>query len=445
MKHASLFYWLGLYWMLLSVYAIFSYALTDPNLVLSQWGPYWQFQLWMWENLFHNAGLTTGLYAGLMLLLFAVFAQILSKLDSVTARTRVVILAYVLMISPLLFSYNALSHDVFNYIFNARMVVEYGLDPHQQVALEFDDTWTRFMHNTHTAAPYGYGWTGLSLVPYMLGFGYFSLTWMGFRMFSLLGLLLAGWVLQKLSRSMTGRERTLREMAFFFLNPLVLIELLSNTHNDIWMLIPALAAFTLVWKLSVERSRRWLYVLSALIMFVFSISIKFTTLVWIPVLMLVFVQQVLVSQLLLRGLDRIPLLWVRNRAEWIARRVLSWINQRFVWLPSVSAVLAFLPLFTDRSQQFHPWYLVWSLIWIPFLTKSWIGRVLIVFSVSSMLRYLPWLYYGNYTSDVLALQRITTWVIPALYLCWLISRNLQSFRSSRVWLWIVGQENRVLS
>jgi hypothetical protein len=36
------------------VYAWFSYALTAPNLILSQWALYWQFQQYMWETYFNN-------------------------------------------------------------------------------------------------------------------------------------------------------------------------------------------------------------------------------------------------------------------------------------------------------------------------------------------------------------------------------------------------------
>jgi len=75
----------------------------------------------------------------------------------------------------------------------------------------------------------------------------------------------------------------------------------------------------------------------------------------------------------------------------------------------ISAVLLFLPLLTERSQQFHPWYLIWSLAFVPFMQKTWLKVWILAFSLSSMFRYVPFLYYGEYTPRELQQELLITW------------------------------------
>jgi hypothetical protein len=90
-------------------------------------------------------------------------------------------------------------------------------------------------------------------------------------------------------------------------------------------------------------------------------------------------------------------------------------------------MLLFIPLITLRSQQFHPWYLLWSLAWVPLIidtplptTSSKISPILSVlnnfwptvvltFSFTSLMRYIPYLWSGEYTTVVLQQQKIITW------------------------------------
>jgi hypothetical protein len=82
----------------------------------------------------------------------------------------------------------------------------------------------------------------------------------------------------------------------------------------------------------------------------------------------------------------------------------------------------FIPLFTERSQQFLPWYLSWSFIFAPFVKNKLWRNLLIVFSFSSLLRYAPWFYYIPWmsfdlnTSHLLTWQISITWLIPVFYL-----------------------------
>jgi len=406
-----------LFWCSLLGYAIWSYGLADPNLVLTSWEPYWVFQNWIWSIARTQVQFFTGAYLVLLLLLFWFSIRATTWLRSIpTASTKKVLLGFFLAVSPLLISYNALSHDVFNYLFNAKMVVVYRQDPHIHTALEFsDDDWTRFMHNTHTPAPYGYGWTGLSVLPYMLGMGKFTLSWIIFRLFSAGSLVLVFLALRQLAERF-GKKLSLADAAVFFLNPLVLIEVLSNSHNDLWMLAPALFGFSVLFARK-RWSLRW-RVVASLILLGFSISIKYATAVLLPIWFVV---------LSLERFEANSFAQVGAKTL-IPKNIFAFFTQG-LWqrvlriFPYVAAVFLFIPLVTTQSQQYLPWYLTWSLVWMPFISSKKWRRFWLVLSIAALLRYVPWLYAGGYQVDTVQWQKMISWGIPVVWLAWFSMRT----------------------
>jgi hypothetical protein len=382
--------YLLIYFLLLAIYTIFSYSLTAPNLILSSWSPYWQFQTWMWANFFNNRQLLTYSYLLLLILLFVVYFKIIKVWSKKQKMTWWLPL---LIASPLILSNNALSYDVFNYIFNAKMVAVFRVNPHIKTALDFAyDDWTRFMHNTHTPAPYFYGWTGLSLLPYFLGGGKFLSTWLIFRLFNFFSLGLLSFSLIK------NIKKQNIWLPSLLLNPLLLIEVVSNVHNDLWMMTPALVAMLLATRKKTSKN-----ILISFILLLFSASIKLATLALIP-------------------------MWLALILPWKK----AWPKfHQFVttnW-PFLTSVLLFLPLLTPRSKQFLPWYLIWSLVWLPLINKKWQAWKisLLVLSISSMLRYIPYLWTGNYEGVVALQQQLITWIPFVLF--WIINLFVVSWRT----------------
>jgi len=375
------------YWCLFLGYSIFSYSLTAPNLVLSTNPDYWQWQTWMWQTFFNNRQLLTITYSLILTGLFLGYGLLIYLFATNQQRFnfKQLIVAVLFLVLPLIFSNNALSYDVFNYIFNAKMVAVYHANPHVQTALEFStDTWTRFMHNTHTPAPYGYGWTALSMIPYAFGLGKFITTWVSFRLFSLLSLFLLMLIYQRYVKKIN------LQLFMVLFNPLLLIEVVSNSHNDLWMMVPAIVSLMLV-------SRQPQKIGWSLVLLLFSISIKFATLILLPIwLGLVFY----------------------HRQSFFSNLLSNY------W-PLMASVLMFIPLLSTRSQLFHPWYLIWALVWLPFIKSShtWINLILI-FSASSLFRYLPYLYYGQHTTQTLFQQQLVTWIPALLYLSLLLIKQL---------------------
>lgn len=414
--------WLLVYFITLIIYSWFSYGLTTPNLILIQADWFSRFQFWMWDLFFNNRVLLVRTYLSLISLLFVSFGMTVYKLRQVDIGLKGKLFLLTFLCLPLILSYNALSADVFNYIFNAKMVVEYQADPHVKTALDFEyDPWVRFMHNIHTAAPYGYGWTLLSLPAYLVGMGKFFLTWISFRLFSFISLILAAVSLDWLSWHFQQRPLKFKEWALLFLNPLILIEIVSNSHNDLWMMVPALVSLGLllaVKKLSLKTAslkntlpktiflKKSGYLFLSLTLIAFSISIKLASAVLIPIWLLLAVQALDPS---------------------FKNSLVKWFNKHW---PLLASILMFLPLFSPRSQQFHPWYLSWSLIWLPLIKLKWWKQLLLAFSITSLLRYVPFLRANDYDQAILFRQKIITSSAPV----WLMALHLFTFIKQKLML-----------
>lgn len=396
---------LWFYSFLLLIFAVFSYSLTAPNLVLSTWKPYWQFQTWMWTTFFNNRQVLTLAFVVLGLAIWLIYFWILPQLKKVQPKAWLLALA----VAPLLLANNALSHDVFNYIFNARMVIQYQANPHRQVALNFaQDPWVRFMHNTHTPAPYFYGWTLLSLLPYGLSLiisgAKFLPTWFLFRGFSFIS-----WLSLMATLAWFIKRKQQRFDWWYYalcLSPLLLIEVIANAHNDLWMMMPAMWSIFLLITTNTARSNRIrprLKKALSLILLLVSASIKLASVALIPLWLI--------------------LAWDFNWLKWSwAQKLMTWVRKNWAFSGSV---LLFLPLLTPRSKLFLPWYLSWSLVWLPLIKKRWHWwkSGLLVLSISSFWRYLPFLWHGNYEEAVAQSQQLITWLpLLGFLLSYLVSQ-----------------------
>lgn len=413
-----------LFFLNLLIYAVFSYSLVDPNLVLSSNIYYQSFQNWMWTTLYHNGQLLAYIYFGIIISLYILYFHILDRLKNKEISIKKIIknkyfFLFIILIFPILISYNALSHDVFNYIFNARMIVLYGADPHISTALDFsNDLWVRFMHNTHTPAPYGKGWTYTSLIPYLMGLGKLSLTLVSFRIWNLLSLILLYLSMQYFSKTLNNRNMNLYESALVFLNPFLLIEVISNYHNDILMMPFAVLAVSLLIKpitSKIEDNKQKLkFIVLSLLALAISISIKLATVALLPLWLLV----IGASYFSFKFVSKMATKFRIKINESSYNKLIYTLFGKFVgYIPDLAAGLMMLLLFTPRSNYFLPWYMIWVIVWIPFMKSKLFRNLIIIFTLSSSLRYLPWLFNNLlYSDQVLRNQKLITWIIPGIYL-----------------------------
>lgn len=356
---------LFLYPFLFFLFAIYSYAHTDPNLIYSSQQIFLDFQQLMWSIGLENRLLSTGIYTALILGLFAVYLHLIHQIKQQKLTPNQINNTLIVSITILIFANPGLSHDIFNYIFNAKMVVVYHANPHVQTALEFtNDLWTRYMHNVHTPAPYGYGWTALSLLSYVVGFANLKLTLLTFKLLMVAFFALSARVLSMLQKNLNISQKT-SKLYLFLLNPLVLIETFANGHNDIVMM--GLAVTSIFANFKYQKTKQTSWIILSILLMVLSVSIKFASIV------------------LLASLILIP----------VFRKLKFNLSLGAVW-----ALLMLLPLLTIRSQQFLPWYLIWSLTFIPLIAETALSKILIIFSFSSLMRYIPILYYPMFDKPI---------------------------------------------
>jgi hypothetical protein len=169
---------------------------------------------------YHNRVLSSWAFVVLLTLLWGFHFYIVFKIKKIN------IFKLALGIGILsLFSYPFLSHDLFSYIFDAKILTFYGQNPYTTIPGSFpDDPWLRFMHWTHRSYPYGPVFLPITLIPSLIGAGIFLLNFIFFKLLFVGAYLIAVFALHKLDKN---------SARFFATHPLVIIEGLVNTHNDL--------------------------------------------------------------------------------------------------------------------------------------------------------------------------------------------------------------------
>jgi len=329
---------------------LFSYTQVDLNLTLSQVGIWQGIQKAFQHVGYYQRPLATGVYVSVLLLLFTSYSILLSEARKNRIGTTALWKLILIVTGILVFSYPAaFSYDFFNYLFTAKTVLVYRLNPYTVVPLQFAgiDPWTNFMRWTHLPSAYTPFWIVLSLLPYLLGLGYFILVLFSMK-FMIAGFyILACWALVK-TIDRVDVKRTSHALAFFALNPLILIESLVSAHNDIVLIAFALLS---VWMyLQKQYLSAWLYL-------AISVAAKFMTLFLVPV--------------------------------YVLKRGRGWM---------LGALLLGLTFVLIR-REFLPWYWVWILPFVALhMERVKLVRFATVVSLGLVLSYAPFLWFGEYST-----------------------------------------------
>jgi hypothetical protein len=371
----------------MGLYTLYSYSQVDPNLILSDNVYFWQFQQFLWQLGYHNRGWSAFLYTLIMFILFYCYREIASRFYTNQWTMRDFKRLLIIVVLTLLPAYPALSHDVFNYAMNAKIVWKYQADPHAQVALDFpNDPWLTFMHNVHTPAPYAKGWTAFSLPFGFIGQENIKLTMFIFRIVNVIafgGLL---YVLYKLPL-----PKRLGSLALLAFNPLMLIESIGNIHNDVIMMALALAGYYAISTGYVKK--RWWLLFIGIVVLLISISIKYASIM------------IVAGLFVFQGFKRLRLHLSKGAAL---------------------AISHFSLLLSERSKWFLPWYLIWSLSFLPLVKEPLLVSSLIFFSLSGLLSYVPYLYWGQYFPTQDWQRMAILWGLPLLLILILNLRRKRS-------------------
>ena len=263
----------------------------------------------------------------------------------------------------LFFSYNAFSYDLFNYIFDAKIITVYHQNPYIHKALDYpNDPMLSFMRWTHRMYPYGPTWLVLTVPLSFLGFQFFVPTFFLFKALAVAGFLGAVFCMGRVINKISPEDENLA-LVFLGLNPLVIIEGLVSAHNDMIMIALFLSALYFLLHKKFLRT---------ILLFILSIGVKFATFFLFPALVLIFFVE-------------------KKRVSF------KWNNIfLFMILPMIVPVI-----FASFRTNFQPWYLLYVLPFAAFLArKNFILFPSIIMSIFALLQYVPFLYLGNWDKPV---------------------------------------------
>ncbi len=320
-----------LYALTLIGFFFYSYVLVDPNLTFIN-HPLWnQFRSMVIPIGYFQRELSWYIYLILIVLLLIFHFNILKYFNKYHPLKIAFVIGLILLLS-----YPFLSHDFFNYMFDAKILTFYHQNPYLQKALDFPaDPWLRFLQWTHRSYPYGPVFLGLSLIPSFLSFGKFLLSFIFFKATVVLFYLLAVFFLHKLNKKWA---------VIFATHPLILVEGLMNGHNDLFALSLGIIGIYYLQK----NKNLW-----ARIFFVLSAGIKYFTL---PIIAL-----------------------IKNK------KLLNF----FIFAIQIGIVMYY-----SFTSEIQPWYFLTLFIFLPYY-ETLLSRFNIFFA-GLLFSYYPYIRFGGW-------------------------------------------------
>src|SRR5581483_9728521 len=228
---------------------------------------------------YFNRNLSSKIYISLIFLIYIFYIVFLKLAYSKKIETKY-IWKILLISSPILIiSYNAFSYDLFNYVFDAKIITHYGQNPYFHKALDYPlDPMLAFMHWTDRTYPYGPIWLLVSVPISKAGSNIFILTTLLFKFAAGLSYLGCIFFIQKICHKFKLNQQL--GMVYFGLLPLTQIELVLNAHNDGIMFFLLLASLFFYF---VKPSK-----ILSILLYLLSVGIKYVTAFLLPVYIYMF-------------------------------------------------------------------------------------------------------------------------------------------------------------
>lgn len=352
------------YFCLLFIFVLFSYLFLDYHL------PFLFPSLLDFSN--QNRALVASMYLIFLLFSFAYYALFLIWSRKKILSSKDLKLLIVGSIVILIFSYPAtLSYDIFNYLSTSKTLFFYHENPYIIMPIEFvGEPFLSFTRASNKLALYGPSWILLTGIPfYLLGFNVWLLL-LGVKILVTVFYVWLSILVYKITKSQFV-------VVFFALNPLVMYETLVSSHNDVVMISFCIFSF---WSLQNKK------MVASLATLVLSIFIKYTTVLLVPV-------------------------WLLISFFSFTKRKINW-NKIYM----ISAGIMFAAfLLSPLREEMYPWYAIWFL---PFIAlgsyKKWLVVFCFLLSLGLMLRYLPFMYTGMYFGSTPFLREFVT-LLPLLF------------------------------
>lgn len=312
---------------------------------------------------YFNRPLSAFIYIFILVFLINIYFGFLIMVHIKHFEAKTIWKLIIITTGVLVFSYNAFSYDLFNYMFDAKIVTHYFQNPYIHKALDYPgDPMLSFMHWTHRVYPYGPVWLVLTVPLSFLGFNFFIPTFLFFKLLMASCYLGTTYYIGKILQKILP-EKYVFGITFFALNPLVIFESLISAHLDIVMLF--FATYAIYQLINSKYPQAYLLLL-------ISIGIKFATAALIPVFLLVTFFQ-------------------------IKKKNISWDAVFFLG----TLFMAFTIIYASYRTNYQPWYILDALFIGALVShKAYTFITLIVISFFSLLIYWPFLLVGNWDAPV---------------------------------------------
>lgn len=345
-------------WVLGSLLLFFySFTQVDLSLTLSKASIFQTIEKSFQYVGWFNRPVSTYLYIAVFAILFFLYLATIRLVSKNKLSRKKIWLAIFIVTGILTLSYNAFSYDLFNYVFDAKIVTFYHQNPYIHKALDFpNDPMLSFMRWTHRVYPYGPIWLGLTIPLSFIGANIFIVTVYLFKIMIASFFLLTVWSIERIGKTLKFENVLLPVVAFAF-NPFVLSESLVSAHNDIVMMGLALYATSLLMdKKTVKGS----------VVYILSIGLKFAT------------------------------------AFSFAGYILLLLFKKTKYVIEASIILSIVAVIVASMRtNFQPWYLLYV---VPFavllIGKRYARYPLYIFSTASVIYYIPFLYSGNWNDPI---------------------------------------------
>ena len=397
-----------------------------------------------WAVILHVNSLPTPLLFLTISAMFLVYFRLLKILSNtqkeLTQTANLITKCCVVFMITLFFSFPALSTDVFDYISSNRVLFVHQANPWLVAPQEFpDDEFIYLGSWKYRASVYGPVQFLFSSLVHLMGRDNLIASLFGFKLTALVFTILAVWITKKWLKEQFP-ERQAYGIAVLAWNPLLLIEIVGNAHNDIIMAFFSLLGCYLFYK---KR-----YNLSALSL-ACAVLTKMTALLILPLLGIWLIGKHRLKQsarmavtfilvtlsgmislgsgfsgllhnlgiqlgLYLRSLPTILRffflnLGLSNRLALYGEKALTLpafgilVIKSIQYLKHRGFISAIVVVMTGYlllvSPMLQPWYLVWVLPFVALLKRGKLQLGALAFSMSSLL-YYPVLFVSYYFSPL---------------------------------------------
>lgn len=262
-----------------------SIALTIPSVIylitnktVDGFNTYYSYTLEKYTNTF-NGCIQGIIFIGLVIIFSILYVLILKKEKEVFS-TKKQIAIFIIIISVLFaVILPILSSDIFYYMGDSWLAAKYGENPYYTTVYDLQKNGTNdeILQNTgywkNTTSVYGPVWNIISELLVSLSFGKITIALYIFKIAGLLVHILNCYIIYKITKNT-------KYVLMYGINPLVLVEALSNVHNDIYLIAMVLIAMYFLLK----RKNIWL----AAIFMALSIAIKYSTALLVPFILLYY-------------------------------------------------------------------------------------------------------------------------------------------------------------